>query len=52
MLEENLPGKHRQFCVYLGGPDYFRRLSEVAAQGYEGFVFEQEYGQLTEELAS
>ena len=48
----NIPGKHRQFCVYLGGPDYFRRLSEVASQGYEGFVFEPEYGQPTEELAS
>ena len=38
----NIPGKPRQFCVHLGGPLYFQRLSEVAAQGYEGFVFETE----------
>ncbi len=38
----NIPGKPRQFCVHLGGPLYFQRLSEVAAKGYEGFVFEQE----------
>jgi len=38
----NIPGKPRQFCVHLGGPLYFQRLSEVAAQGYEGFVLEQE----------
>src|SRR5262249_2479991 len=36
----NFPGKPRQFCVPLGGPLYFQRISEVAAQGYEGFVFE------------
>lgn len=36
----NIPGKPRQFCVHLGGPLYFQRLSEVAAKGYEGFVFE------------
>jgi hypothetical protein len=28
--------------VHLGGPLYFQRLSEVATQGYEGFVFEEE----------
>ena len=33
----NIPGKPRQFCVHLGGPLYFQRLAEVAAQGYEGF---------------
>ncbi len=38
----NIPGKHRQFQVHLGGPLYFQRLSEVAAKGYEGFVFEEE----------
>ena len=38
----NIPGKPRQFCVHLGGPLYFQRLSEVAAQGYVGFVLEKE----------
>ena len=38
----NIPGKPRQFQVHLGGPLYFQRLSEVAAQGYEGFVLETE----------
>ena len=38
----NIPGKPRQFCVHLGGPLYFQRLAEVAAQGYEGFVLEKE----------
>ena len=38
----NIPGKPRQFQVHLGGPLYFERLSEVAARGYEGFVFEEE----------
>ena len=40
----NIPGKPRQFCAHLGGPLYFQRLSEVAAQGYEGFVLEKERG--------
>jgi cation diffusion facilitator CzcD-associated flavoprotein CzcO len=38
----NIPGKPRQFCVHLGGPLYFERIAEVAANGYEGFVFERE----------
>ena len=38
----NIPGKPRQFCVHLGGPLYFQRISEAAAKGYEGFVFEEE----------
>jgi cation diffusion facilitator CzcD-associated flavoprotein CzcO len=38
----NIPGKHRQFCVHLGGPLYFQRINEVADKGYEGFVFEKE----------
>ena len=37
----NIPGKHRQFNVHLGGPEYFQRLSEVAAKDYEGFVLEK-----------
>jgi cation diffusion facilitator CzcD-associated flavoprotein CzcO len=36
----NIPGKHRQFAVYLGGPVYYKRLAEVAASGYEGLVQE------------
>ncbi len=39
----NIPGKPRQFCVHLGGPLYFQRLAEVAAQGYTGFVLEKEH---------
>jgi cation diffusion facilitator CzcD-associated flavoprotein CzcO len=39
----NIPGKPRQFCVHLGGPVYFQRISEVAAKGYEGFVFEDDH---------
>jgi cation diffusion facilitator CzcD-associated flavoprotein CzcO len=39
----NIPGKPRQFCVHLGGPLYFQRISEVADKGYEGFVFEEEH---------
>jgi cation diffusion facilitator CzcD-associated flavoprotein CzcO len=38
----NIPGKPRQFCVHLGGPLYFQRISEVAAHGYEGFILEKE----------
>ena len=36
----NIPGKHRQFAVHLGGPQYFKRLADVAARDYEGFVLE------------
>jgi cation diffusion facilitator CzcD-associated flavoprotein CzcO len=39
----NIPGKPRQFLAHLGGPLYFERISEVAAKGYEGFVFEEEH---------
>jgi hypothetical protein len=27
--------------VYLGGSIYYQRISDMADQGYEGFVFEQ-----------
>jgi cation diffusion facilitator CzcD-associated flavoprotein CzcO len=40
----NIPGKHRQFAVHMGGPNYFANLVRVAAQGYEGFVLEPEHG--------
>ncbi len=38
----NIPGKHRQFAIHLGGPQYFRTLTDVAAAGYRGFVLEPE----------
>jgi cyclohexanone monooxygenase len=36
----NIPGKHRQFPVYLGGPNFYRRLADVAEKNYEGLVQE------------
>ncbi|MEQ8663426.1 MAG: NAD(P)/FAD-dependent oxidoreductase, partial [Gammaproteobacteria bacterium] len=36
----NIPGKHRQFAVHLGGPAYYARIQQAAARGYEGFVTE------------
>jgi cation diffusion facilitator CzcD-associated flavoprotein CzcO len=36
----NIPGKPRYFCAYLGGSLYYQRISDVAAGGYTGFVFE------------
>jgi cation diffusion facilitator CzcD-associated flavoprotein CzcO len=36
----NVPGKPRYFSAYLGGSLYYQRIAEVAAKGYEGFVFE------------
>ncbi len=38
----NIPGKHRQFAVHLGGPAYYSRIFEAAERGYEGFVTEPE----------
>lgn len=38
-LGANVPGKPREFNVYMGGADvYFRRCEEVIAQGFDGFV--------------
>lgn len=35
----NIPGKHREPLVYLGGvPTYSKTLDEIAAKGYEGFA--------------
>jgi hypothetical protein len=42
-MGSNIPGKPRHFNVHLGGPGYFQRIVEVAAKGYEGFVFEEEH---------
>ncbi|MBV1876543.1 MAG: NAD(P)/FAD-dependent oxidoreductase [Pseudomonadales bacterium] len=33
----NIPGKHRQFAVYLGGPAYYSKLADIAANDYPGF---------------
>jgi len=43
----NIPGKHRQFAVHLGGSQYFQRLSDIAARGYEGFRVEPESAPIT-----
>jgi cation diffusion facilitator CzcD-associated flavoprotein CzcO len=37
----NVPGKPRYFSVYLGGSIYYQRISDMADQGYKGFVFEK-----------
>jgi cyclohexanone monooxygenase len=37
----NIPGKKRTVLMYFGGvPAYRKKVDEVAARGYEGFVFE------------
>jgi len=36
----NIPGKHRQFAVHMGGSNYFAQIRDVAARGYAGFVTE------------
>jgi cation diffusion facilitator CzcD-associated flavoprotein CzcO len=38
----NIPGKPRQFLAHIRGSAYFDRLTEIAANGFEGFVFEEE----------
>lgn len=37
----NIPGKHRQFAVYLGAPSFYQILSDVAEKDYKGFVLEK-----------
>jgi cyclohexanone monooxygenase len=40
-LGSNVPGKPRQFDVYLGGFNNYReRCNDVASNGYQGFAFE------------
>lgn len=39
-LGANIPGKPRQFLGHLMGSQYFKRLTEVADTGYEGFTTE------------
>lgn len=37
-LGANIPGKPREFNVYMGGADiYFRRCEEIASNGFRGF---------------
>ena len=36
----NIPGKPRQFLAHTMGSRYFARLDEIAADGFDGFVFE------------
>jgi cyclohexanone monooxygenase len=36
----NIPGKPRQFLAHIRGSRFFDKLSEVAEEGYEGFVVE------------
>jgi cyclohexanone monooxygenase len=37
----NIPGKKRTVLMYFGGAlAYRKKVDEVAAKGYEGFVFE------------
>ena len=38
----NIPGKPRQFAMHAAGYLYFPRILDVAENGYEGFVFEEE----------
>jgi cyclohexanone monooxygenase len=41
----NIPGKPRQFMVYLGGFSAYReRCAQVARKGYEGFAFQPDAG--------
>ena len=40
----NIPGKPRQFLGHLMGSQYFKRLTEVAEAGYEGFRTEAASG--------
>jgi cation diffusion facilitator CzcD-associated flavoprotein CzcO len=41
-IGSNIPGKPRQFTVHLNGPDYFKRLSDIAATHFPDFAFEPE----------
>jgi cation diffusion facilitator CzcD-associated flavoprotein CzcO len=36
-LGSNVPGKPREFMVYLDALHYYRTLADIAAAGYEGF---------------
>lgn len=36
----NIPGKPREFVVYIGGANYHKNLHKVSADDYRGFAFE------------
>jgi cyclohexanone monooxygenase len=40
-LGANVPGKPRVFMPLIGFPDYVAKCDQVAARGYEGFVFDR-----------
>jgi cyclohexanone monooxygenase len=40
-LGANVPGKPRVFMPLIGFPDYVAKCDQVAAAGYEGFVFDR-----------
>jgi len=48
----NIEGKHRQFIVHLGGPEYFKHLREIAENDYQGFVVEEANEAPNSELSS
>ena len=49
----NIEGKHRQFIVHLGGPEYFSYIRQMAENGYEGFTLGEAAGaQANTELSS
>lgn len=41
----NIPGKPRQFLAHIRGSAYFDRLTEIASNGFDGFVFEDRIDQ-------
>lgn len=37
-MGDNIPGKHREPLIYLGGvPTYYKTIQDCANNGYEGF---------------
>ncbi|HEY7044670.1 MAG TPA: NAD(P)/FAD-dependent oxidoreductase [Nocardioidaceae bacterium] len=43
-LGSNIPGKKRVFMLLIGFPPYVEKCDQVAADGYEGFMFERDGG--------
>ena len=38
-MGDNIPGKHREPLIYLGGvPNYYKTLEECSKAGYPGFT--------------
>lgn len=45
----NIPGKPRESLNYTGGiPKYVRECREVAEKGYEGFLFDKRYEEISD----